>query len=116
MKYRYLEFEIDEDSFSISRDGKLLSVEPRVLEVLIYLIAHRERMVTKRELLAQVWRGIAVTDSALTRCVCLLRQLLGRPNAIRTIHARGYQWLDPACHIVAAGTRLAESNPSLVSG
>lgn len=72
-----------------------MKVEPRVLDLLLVLISHRDRVVTKSELLQQVWRGVAVSPSVLHRSVCVARQTLGDSSAIRTVHARGYQWAGP---------------------
>jgi DNA-binding winged helix-turn-helix (wHTH) protein len=52
-------------------------------------------MVPRAELLERVWGGTAVGASSLARCVCLARRLLGEAGAIRTVHARGYQWVLP---------------------
>jgi DNA-binding winged helix-turn-helix (wHTH) protein len=91
-RYRYRNFEIDEECFSIRTGRRLLQVEPRVLELVFYLVAQRERMVPKGELLANVWKGVAVTASSLNRCVSLARRLLGS-RVIRTVYGRGYQWV-----------------------
>jgi DNA-binding winged helix-turn-helix (wHTH) protein len=65
-----------------------------VLDFIVYLIQHRERAVSKSELLSHVWRGIHVGDSAVGRCACLARRIVGA-SSIRTIHGRGYQWTLP---------------------
>ena len=54
MRYRFSDLEIDEESFAVRRNGQLVVLEPRVFELLIYLIRNRPRMVTKDELLDQV--------------------------------------------------------------
>jgi DNA-binding winged helix-turn-helix (wHTH) protein len=95
MKCEFREIEIDDDSYTISCGGASIDVEPKVFEVLIHLIRHRDRMVTKLELLQQVWRGCSVSDSAVARCVCLARRVVGEAAAIRTVHGRGYQWVAP---------------------
>lgn len=93
MRYRIGNLEIDEESFAVRRNGDLVRVEPRVLEVLIYLIRNRARLVTKGELLDQVWRGYAVGESVITRSVCMARAVVSGREAIRTVHGRGYQWI-----------------------
>jgi DNA-binding winged helix-turn-helix (wHTH) protein len=95
MRYLFRDFELDPACFSIRHQGHFVAVEPRVLDLLIYLIDRRERMVPTRELLDRVWGGVRVETSALARCVCLARRLLGRTDAIRTVYARGYQWVMP---------------------
>jgi DNA-binding winged helix-turn-helix (wHTH) protein len=84
--------EIDECSFELRRKGVAVSVEPRVLEFILYLVRHRPRLVPKHELLDQLWSQAFVVDSVLTRCACLARQALGRHELIRTVYGRGYRW------------------------
>jgi DNA-binding winged helix-turn-helix (wHTH) protein len=84
--------EIDEGCFELRRNGVVVPVEPRVLEFILYLVRHRPRLVSKHELLDQVWSEALVVDSVLTRCACLARQALGRHELIRTVYGRGYRW------------------------
>jgi DNA-binding winged helix-turn-helix (wHTH) protein len=95
MRYRFLEFEIDKDAFALRREGRSIPVEPRVLDFLVYLIEHRKRMVPTSELVERVWGGTEIGPSAISRCVCLARAVLGQPGAIRTIYGRGHQWVAP---------------------
>ena len=92
MRFVWLQFEIDEERFEVRSSGVSIAIEPRVLELTLYLIRNRQRMVPKRELLEQVWCGYAVGASVVDRCVCLARKTLGDPAVIRTVYARGYQW------------------------
>jgi len=95
MAYRLQNAEIDPVTFTILRDGIPRPVEPLVVELVIYLVRQRPRMVTRHELLSQVWQGRFVSSSVLTRAICLARKALGSRNVIRTVHARGYQWIAP---------------------
>ncbi|MCC6293697.1 MAG: winged helix-turn-helix domain-containing protein, partial [Bryobacterales bacterium] len=52
-------------------------MEPRAFQVLRYLVEHPGRLVTKEELIQEVWGGAFVTDNALTRVVAQLRRELG---------------------------------------
>lgn len=93
MRYTFRTVEIDEDCFAIRRNGATVDVEPRVFDFLLYLIRHRQRVVSKGELLERVWHGYAVGESVLARCAWIARKVVGDPSAIRTVHARGYQWV-----------------------
>ncbi|HVH05949.1 MAG TPA: AAA family ATPase [Myxococcota bacterium] len=79
-------------------DGRVVELQPKLLEVLLLLLRHRDRVVTKRELLAAVWPGVAVSESSLTRVVSLLRTALGEsaaePRVIRTVSRHGYRVVD----------------------
>lgn len=56
--------EIREHEFSISKDGEVLSVEPRAFRLQIYLLRNPQRVNTKEELLEPVWEDAAVTEKS----------------------------------------------------
>ena len=60
----------------IRREGKSLELEPKAVRVLLYLIRHRGRVVTKDELIREVWTGTFVTDNALTRVIAASQRAL----------------------------------------
>ncbi|HEV8632100.1 MAG TPA: winged helix-turn-helix domain-containing protein [Thermoanaerobaculia bacterium] len=95
--YLFGPFEIDGDRFELRRAGVAVRVEPRVLELIVYLAARPERIVSKDELIAEVWGGRFVTESAVSRCVAEARRALSAEGLeeapIRTIHGRGYRWV-----------------------
>ena len=72
-------------------------IEPRAFDVLLYLIEQRDRVVSKEELLRQVWRRVAVSDSVVARTVMKVRLAIGdlQPDAplIRTTHRVGYRFV-----------------------
>jgi DNA-binding winged helix-turn-helix (wHTH) protein/tetratricopeptide (TPR) repeat protein len=82
----------------IERAGEITELQPKLLAVLQLLLENRDRVVTKRELLAAVWPGIAVSETSLTRAVSLLRTALGEtasePRVIRTVSRHGYRLAD----------------------
>jgi DNA-binding winged helix-turn-helix (wHTH) protein len=93
MRYALGEVELDANGLALYRNAVLVNAEPRVLEFIFYLVAHRDRMVSKQELLERVWQSDAISESVLTRAACLARKLLANANAIRTVYGRGYQWM-----------------------
>jgi DNA-binding winged helix-turn-helix (wHTH) protein len=92
MRYSVDNVDLDHDSFEICINGLPVRAEPRVLEFIFYLFRHRERMVSKHELLEQVWHTDSISESVLTRAACLARKLLVDSRFIRTVYGRGYQW------------------------
>ncbi len=87
--------EVDPDRFELRRDGVPVAVEPQVFDLLVYLIAHRDRVVTKAELLDNVWGDRFVSESALTTRIKALRRAVGddggAQRVVRTVHGRGYR-------------------------
>ncbi len=102
-------FELDVERMELRADGEPVAVEPQVFDVLAYLVEHRDRLVTKEELLDNVWGDRFVSESALTSRVKSVRQAVGdtgRDQAvIRTVHGRGYRFVAEVerAEVVGAG-------------
>lgn len=94
MRLRFGPFELDPERFELRREGELVAIQPKVLELVIHLIRHRDRAVGPEELLRAVWPETAVTRSSLARAVSLARRAIGddgqRPATIVTVPRRGY--------------------------
>ncbi|MBW2383909.1 MAG: AAA family ATPase [Deltaproteobacteria bacterium] len=97
MRYQFLNLELCPQSRELRRDGKLLPVRPKALDLLLHLILHRERVVAKRELLDQVWVGEQVDEDSLSQCLLQLRrafrQRRGDRGAIETHYGHGYRFV-----------------------
>ncbi|MFT4084591.1 MAG: alpha/beta fold hydrolase [Nocardioides sp.] len=95
--YRFLDYELDVARFDLRRDGRVVHVEPQVIEVLAYLLEHRDRLVSKTELLDAVWGDRFVSESALASRLMQARRAIGddghRQEMIVTVHGRGYRFV-----------------------
>ncbi|MEO6030126.1 MAG: AAA family ATPase [Candidatus Binatia bacterium] len=93
------EFELDERLYELRRGGAVVRVEPKVFDVMAYLVTHADRVVSKDELLDRLWPGEHVSESVLPRCITVARKALGDdPTAqrmIQTVHGRGYRFVAP---------------------
>ena len=106
---------MDLDRFELQRAGVPQHVEPQVLEVLAYLIRHRDRLVTKQELMDQIWHDRFISDSAITSRIKAARRVTGddgeRQSVIHTVHGRGYRFIadvtEPASRPQPAKTAMA---------
>ena len=96
MVWKFSNFELDEKLFQLRRSGQVIKLEPKVFDLLLYLFHHRDRVVSKDELLDQVWPGQFVSESVLPRNIRVLRKVLGDDRAsqrfIETAHGRGYRF------------------------
>lgn len=103
--FRFGDFELRPAGRELLRDGVPVELQPKVFDFIAYLLQHRDRAVGKEELLAAVWPGQVVTDSALSRCVRRAREALDdsadHPWAIQTLHARGFRFLAAVAEIAA---------------
>jgi pimeloyl-ACP methyl ester carboxylesterase/DNA-binding winged helix-turn-helix (wHTH) protein len=88
---------LDPARVELRRDGEPVHVEPQVFDVLAFLLVHRDRVVTKTELLDQVWGNRFVSDSTLTSRVKAARRAIGDDGAsqrlIATVHGVGYRFV-----------------------
>jgi len=95
--YRFDDFLADPETWRLSRDGEEIHLEPVVLELLIYLIQNRERLVTRHELMDTVWGDTVISESALTKAVARLRKALdddsAAPRYLETVRTRGYRFV-----------------------
>lgn len=92
--------ELDEARRSLTAHGRELKLQPRVFDLLCYLVRHRERVVPKDELLDALWPGSVVVDNAVQRVVSLARGALaevGVGEAVRTYPRHGYRFCVEAC-------------------
>jgi pimeloyl-ACP methyl ester carboxylesterase/DNA-binding winged helix-turn-helix (wHTH) protein len=103
--------ELDMSQFELRRDGTTVPMEPQAFDVLAYLISHRDRLVSKEELMDAVWGGRFVTEAAVTSRIKQARRAVGddgqAQRLIRTVHGRGYRFVAPATTRVEAATSLA---------
>ena len=95
--YRFERFVLDPRDRQLSRDGAPVELNARYLDALALLVRERGKLVTKDRFLGEVWRGVPVTDEALTQCVKTLRRALGddaaRPTFIETVPKHGYRFI-----------------------
>lgn len=83
----------------VTLDGHVRQVEPRVMAVLVVLARQAGRVVSREELLEEVWAGVVVNEDALTRCISELRKILDAdsrsPSCVETIRGKGYRLIAP---------------------
>lgn len=109
--YAFADLELDEALYALRRGGAVVKLEPKVFDVLAYLVRHRSRVVSKDELLAELWPREHVSDSVLPRCVTAARKAIGdsatAQRMITTVHGRGYRFVAPVELAAAAGAPIA---------
>ena len=95
--WRCANLELDESTLELRVAGKLVPLEPKPLELLMWLLRHPGEVVTKDELFETLWTGRVVSESVLTSCVGKLRQALGDDThaLVKTVHGFGYRLTAP---------------------
>lgn len=97
MKAHFGTFTLDASVPELTKDGVPVAVEPKVFDILLYLLTHRDRTISKDELIDQVWEGRIVSDAAVTSRINLVRQAVGDngrdQNMIQTVSKRGFRFV-----------------------
>jgi TolB-like protein len=110
--YRFGDHTLDTESLRLTANGEKIAVEPQVFSLLQYLVEHRDRVVSKDEIIEHVWDGRIVSDGTLTSRINSVRRAVrddGKSQAvIKTFPRRGIRF-------VAAVTEdsVSEATPPL---
>ena len=113
MLYFFDHYALDTDRRELRRKGELMSVEPKVFDLLAYLVDSRDRVVSKDDLITRIWMGRVVSDSALTTCINAARAALGdsgeSQRLIKTLPRKGVRFVGT----IREGDRPAREPPSV---
>ena len=113
-RFRFDRFVLDPADRQLLRDGEPVELNARYLDALALLVREAGKLVSKDRFLDEVWRGVPVTDEALTQCIKTLRRQLGddaaRPRFIETVPKHGYRFIAPVERIEDEMDVAAASN------
>jgi len=95
--YRFEKFVLDTDRRELRHGGDLIALAPQVFDILVYLIRHRERVISKDDLMADVWGGRIVSESAWTTRLNGARKAIGdsgeEQRLIKTLPRKGVRFV-----------------------
>jgi DNA-binding winged helix-turn-helix (wHTH) protein/tetratricopeptide (TPR) repeat protein len=117
--YRFADFVLDVGERSLAQGARRIYLPPKIFATLVYFIEHPNRILTKEELIDELWPDAHVTENALTRSVKEVREALQddvqHPRFIQTIPRVGYKFIadlepagDPAFQEAVGERRVAE--------
>lgn len=126
MIYRFGDFVLDPGRLELTRDGRVVEMEPQVFAVLALLVERHDRVVSKDDLFENVWNGRIISDAALNSRIHGARQAVGddgrSQSLIRTYRGRGFRFVaeiieeaSPAAAIPAAEGATAIMRRSAVA-
>ncbi len=99
----------------MEREGETVRLEPKWMDILNALAARPGEVISRTQLLREVWGSSFVAESALSRTVAELRRSLGddahQPRYIETIPRRGYRLLQPVTAVASNGAPVLEPAP-----
>ena len=119
--FRIGEWVVEPGSGRIRKGGEEVKLEPKAMEVLVYLAQHPRTVVSRETLEAEIWTGTVVGYGSLPASIIKLRKALGddsrKPRYIETVSKRGYRLIMPVSPVPGEGeTRMPESVPASDAG
>src|ERR1700682_3714395 len=100
--YEFGPYRLDQHSRILLKDGTIVSLTPKVLDMLLVLVKNAPQPVSKEELLSTIWPGTFVEESNLAQNISVLRKALGHAPGdqpyIETLAKRGYRFV-PQVHL-----------------
>ncbi len=97
--YHFGPFSLHEEARELRKDDTVVPIEPRVYDLLNFLIANRDRAISKDDLIASVWPTQVITDAALARAIMKTRKAIRLDDEawqpIKTVQGFGYHFVAP---------------------
>src|SRR5262245_25331099 len=99
MRYIFGDYTLDPQRRELRCRGHLVRLQPKVFDLLVYLVTHHERAVSRQEFHTHLWPDLHVSPATLSAGIKLARQAVGDSGAaqgvIQTLHGRGYRFVAP---------------------
>ena len=116
MQFRFGSCSLDCDRRELTRDAEVIAIEPQVFDLLIHLIEHRDRVVSRDDILAAVWGGRIVSESTLASRINSARTAIGDTGSeqrlIRTVARKGFRFVGDVQEGPNTGGSGVESPPA----
>jgi TolB-like protein/class 3 adenylate cyclase/Tfp pilus assembly protein PilF len=110
------DFSMDGRRRELCRGGDIIAIEPKVFDLLTYLIRHRERVVSRDELIDAVWNGRIVSDSALATCINAARVAISdsgeAQRLIKTFPRKGFRFVGAVREEKASTMDARDASPT----
>ena len=108
MRYLFEDYALDTDRRELCRRGDVVHLEPQAFDLLEYLIRNRERVVSRDDLIACIWGGRIVSDSAMTTRINAARYAIGdtgkAQRLIKTVPRKGIRFIGTVREEEATGS------------
>jgi len=116
------EVELDLGRYELRRRGRPVRLEKKPMELLIYLVARREQLVTRKDIVTKLWRSdlFVDTETSINNVIRKIRTALGdssaKPRFLETVVGKGYRFVGPVRVIDATFSRSdLDENPVVVA-
>jgi TolB-like protein/DNA-binding winged helix-turn-helix (wHTH) protein len=116
VRYAFENCALDSERRELRRGNDLVAVEPQVFDLLFHLIRHRDRVVSKDELLDSVWQGRIVSESALFNRINAARSAIGdagdQQRLIKTLPRKGLRFIGEVREEAASSAGASPADPA----
>jgi predicted ATPase/DNA-binding winged helix-turn-helix (wHTH) protein len=114
--YAFGDYRINLGTYELFTGDRAVAVEPQVFNLLSYLIAHRDRVVSKDELLDELWGHRYVSDTALSTQIKSVRKAVDddgqRQAVIQTVRGRGFRFIAPVQELASEEPAPVTAEPT----
>lgn len=111
MIYQFDAFTLDAKQFTLGHAGTPVHVEPKIFDLILYLVEHAGKVIGRDTLVEEVWNGRFISDTTLSSAIKMARKALGdsgeKQQMIRTVRGRGFEF-------VATVDLVEEASPAKV--
>lgn len=118
MKYIFADCTLDDARMILTRGGLPISVEPRVFDLIHVLLQNGGDLVTRDQLVDEIWQGRIVSESAISACIAAARKALGDDGktqaVIRTVSRRGLMMATDVTQVVDQEAETTNDRPQSV--
>ena len=108
----FADIEINSGRYELRRSGKLVSIEPKIFDLIVYFVSHADELLSRDQLITAVWQGRIVSDATVSSAIKFARKALGDDGKkqcyIKTVHGRGFKFIEKIQ--VTGNTRLKSTN------
>jgi DNA-binding winged helix-turn-helix (wHTH) protein len=115
VQFVFGDYLLDVGRRELQRGADRVAIEPQVFDLLVYIIQNRDRVVSKEDLIAAIWKGRIVSDSTLTSRINAARKALGdngeQQAIIRTISRKGIRFVAQVNDQAKTPSALAARSP-----
>jgi len=113
MEHRFADCTLDDTRLTLTRDGAQVAVEPKVFDLIHLLVRHADDLVTRDQMIEEVWAGRIVSESAISACIAAARKAVGDDGktqaVIRTVARRGLMLVA----VVTVGEKKSAPRPPI---
>lgn len=98
-QFKFNDYVFEPQSLQLKRYGQAITIRPKALQLLSFLIQNRHRLVSKSEIMCEIWGSMHTRDYLLFQLISEIRKLSKENDLIRTQPNEGYQWVAPTRRI-----------------